>query len=231
MKCSQLKIKAMESKSKNDVIKYKKQHNIVVKLKKRCKKGFFDNFETNNISKPFWSTSKQYFSNKHAKGYVDILLIENNKLLLDNRKVMKLLFNNYFPSITKNLDLFEWPNESKFNIFDEIDIIINKFWSHPKIIKLKQKFPMKRKLAFKPFAEEFFKNIVNDLSWNEAAGGDIPLNLIKESIFILPYLAHCVNEDLVKSEFPDPLKLSNVVPVQKKEDFTDKTNYRPVSVS
>ena len=40
MKCSQLKIKAMKSKSKNDMIKYKKQHNLVVKLKKRCKKGF-----------------------------------------------------------------------------------------------------------------------------------------------------------------------------------------------
>ena len=41
MKCSQLKIKAMKSKSKNDVIEYKKQHNLVLKLKKRCKKGFF----------------------------------------------------------------------------------------------------------------------------------------------------------------------------------------------
>ena len=36
----------MKSKSKNDVIEYKKQHNLVLKLKKRCKKGFFDNLET-----------------------------------------------------------------------------------------------------------------------------------------------------------------------------------------
>ena len=49
---------------------------------------------------------------------------------------MKSLFNNYFQSITKNLDLFEWPDEPKFNIFDKIDIIINKSLSHPKIIKL-----------------------------------------------------------------------------------------------
>ena len=76
----------------------------------------------------------------------------------------------------------------------------------PKIIKLKQRFSIKIN-AFKPYTKKFFKNIINDLSWNEAAGGDIPLNLIKESTFILPYLAHCVNEDLVKSEFPDPLKL------------------------
>ena len=91
---------------------------------------------------------------------------------------MKLLFNNYFQSITKNLDLFKWPDELKFNIFDENDIIINKFWSQPKIIKLKQKFSIK-KIEFKPFTEELFKSIVNDLSWNEAAGGNKPLNLIK----------------------------------------------------
>ena len=98
----------------------------------------------------------------------------------------------------------------------------------PKIIKLKQRFSIKIN-AFKPYTKKFFKNIINDLSWNEAAGGDIPLNLIKRSTFILPHFAHCVNEDLMKSEFPDPLKLSNIVPVQKKENPTDKTNYRPNS--
>ena len=71
---------------------------------------------------------------------------------------------------------------------------------------------------------EFFKNIVNDLSWNEAAGANIPFNLMKESTFILPYLSHCVGEDLVKSEFPDPLKLLHIVSIMKKEDPTDKTN-------
>ena len=34
----------------------------------------------------------------------------------------------------------------------------------------------------------------------------------------------------MKSEFPDPLKLSNIVPGWKKEDPTDKTNYSPNSV-
>ena len=57
----------MKSKAKNDVIEYKKQHNLVVKLKKRSKIKFFDNLETKINSKPFWSTSKPYFSNKHAK--------------------------------------------------------------------------------------------------------------------------------------------------------------------
>lgn len=69
MKRSQLKNKTMKSKSKNDVIEYKAQRNIVVKLNKRCKKDFFDNLQK-NISKPFWS----HFTNKHAKDDVDIHL-------------------------------------------------------------------------------------------------------------------------------------------------------------
>ena len=95
------------------------------------------------------------FSNKHAKGDVDILLIENNKILLDNCKVAKS-FNI--------LDLFEWPDEPKFNILDEMDIIINNFRSHLSIVKLKQKFSFERNFAFKTATEEFIKNIVNDLS-------------------------------------------------------------------
>ena len=90
MKCSQLTIKAMKSKSKNDIIKYKKQRNVVLKLKKCCKKGFFNNLERKNNSKPFWSTSTQYFSNKHAKGDADILLIEIKKVLLDNCKIVNV---------------------------------------------------------------------------------------------------------------------------------------------
>ena len=35
-------------------------------------------------------------------------------------------------------------------------------------------------------------------------------------LFILSCLVRCINEDLVKSEFPDPLKLSNIVPVYTK---------------
>ena len=72
---------------KNDLIQYKKRHNLILTLKKSCKKSFFDNLETKNNSKPLWSTSKPYFSNKHAKGDADILLFETNKILLDNGRI------------------------------------------------------------------------------------------------------------------------------------------------
>ena len=104
MKRSQLKNKA--NKSVDDLIKYKKQRNLVVKLNKNCKKEFFDNLETKNNSKSFWDKCKPYFSNKHSKGDSDILLIEKDELLLKNKKVADV-FNSYFQSITDPLGLFE----------------------------------------------------------------------------------------------------------------------------
>ena len=72
---------------------------------------------------------------------------------------MKLLFNKFFQSIIKILDLFEWPDKPKFSIFDEIDIIINKFWSNPKTIKLKQKFPNKKILRLNCIRKYSLKTI------------------------------------------------------------------------
>ena len=77
----------------------------------------FDNGESHSISKnrprkenskTLWSSCKPYLTNKHPKGDSDILLIENNNILLGNCIVANI-FNNYFQSIAKDLDLFEGP--------------------------------------------------------------------------------------------------------------------------
>ena len=93
-------------------------------------------------------------------------------------------------------------------------------------MKLKQKFFLKRKFAYKPVTEEFVKSIVNNLRIkqtckNKAAVGDIPLLLIKGITFILPYCARCVSEALVKCEFSDSFKLSRIALAQKEEDPTE----------
>ena len=87
LKRSQLKSKGNKTNSVDDLIKYKKQRNLVVKLNKNCKKEFFDNLGTKNNSKSFLDKCKPFFSNKHFKGDSDILLIENDELLIKNKKV------------------------------------------------------------------------------------------------------------------------------------------------
>ena len=43
-------------------------------------------------------------------------------------------------------------------------------------------------------------------------------------------MTECVNYTLKNGKFPDSLKNANITPVYKKDDPTDKVNYRPVSV-
>ena len=87
MKRSKLRNKANKTKSVDDLLKNKKQCNLVVKLNKNCKKEFFDNLEIKNNSKLFWDKCKPYFCSKHSKDDSDILLTENDELLLKNKKV------------------------------------------------------------------------------------------------------------------------------------------------
>ena len=59
---------------------------------------------------------------------------------------------------------------------------------------------------------------------------EIPIKILKESTFCFPELTNCINESLTNNKFPDTLKLSDITPIYKKLDPSDKANYRPVSI-
>ena len=44
-----------------------------------------------------------------------------------------------------------------------------------------------------------------------------------------PYLTDCFNNSINNCSFPDEMKWANITPVHKKDDTTDKENYRPIS--
>ena len=161
MKRSQLKHEANKTKSVDDLIRYKKQRNFVVKLNKNCKKDFFDNLDTKNNSQSFWDKCKPHFSNKHSKGDSDILLIEKGELLLKNKKVAGV-FNSRFQSITNSLDLLEYLLGPTDQIYDSIDRIIDSSQFHPSIKNTKQNYKFTSKFSFKPVSEEFVNNIINN---------------------------------------------------------------------
>ena len=72
--------------------------------------------------------------------------------------------------------------------------------------------------------------IIRDLPTNKVAGGEIPVNVLKKSNFSVDELTICVNYALINGKFSVTLKNANVTPVHKKDDPTDKTNFRPISV-
>ena len=68
MKCPKLKNKANSTRQKDDIMKYKRQQNLVAELIRNSKLRYFDITEISKNPKTFWNECKPYFSNKHAHG-------------------------------------------------------------------------------------------------------------------------------------------------------------------
>lgn len=76
------------------------------------------------------------------------------------------------------------------------------------------------------------KNILNNLNNNSAPGVDGYTALFFKQIgdnVILP-IVHIINCSITNSTVPDELKVARIVPIHKKGDKTDFTNYRPISI-
>ena len=80
MKRSAFKRKASRTKQQEDITKYKKQRNLVVKLNRETKLHYSNNVETSKNLKPFWDKRRPYFSNKHLHGDFKIILFKKELL-------------------------------------------------------------------------------------------------------------------------------------------------------
>ena len=67
-------------------------------------------------------------------------------------------------------------------------------------------------------------------STNKASGVEIPLQILRHASFSFEELKKYVNHAILKVTFPDSLEQGDITPVHKKEEPTDKSNFRPVSV-
>ena len=221
MKRSRLKNKATKTRKAVNISNYKKQRSLVVKINNKCKREYFDKFNVKTTTKLFWKTCKPYFSNKHSHGSSKITLIENDRIISKNNKIAKT-FNTYFESVTDSLNLFEWIGES-VNSNDKIEQILFKFFKHPSILKIKQKVKISRRFSFQFVSEDTVKNVVKNLFSDKATAGEIPVDILKNSEFCFSELTKCINTAFNDNKFPDTLKISDIVPVFKKLDPTDKT--------
>ena len=78
--------------------------------------------------------------------------------------------------------------------------------------KLRNGTMLRKIFSFRLATTEEIKAIIRDLPTNKAAGGEIPVNVLKM----------CVNYALINGKFPITLKNANVTPVHKKDDPTNK---------
>ena len=145
------------------------------------------------------------------------MLIEKDKILLKNKKIADIL-NSYFNSVIDSLDLFSWFSQTDNKNIDALQNILESFHNHPSLIKIKQLVNNQAKFSFQPISAHTVEKVIELLLLNKATVGEILIKILKGN----EYLISCVNEAILSSIFPDSLKLSNIEPVRKKKNPTDK---------
>ena len=155
-------------------------------------------------------------------------------MILKNKEIANT-FNDYFGSIFKNLNLEYWDEDSNshsvINHTNNVNDIIKKYIKYPSIKNIKKKYENINKFSFLPVTTNEAKKIIKDLKTNKSVGGEIPIQILKESEFTFECLKNCINHSIEETGiFPSSLKLGNITPIFKKDDPLDKSNYRPVSI-
>ena len=115
---------------------------------------------------------------------------------------------------------------------DPIDHILFNYKNHPSILKINDSVKLTETFTFSKVNETQIKTEILELNPKKSAGFvEIPSKIIKDSIKILTSpLTNLFNTSVIESVFPSDLKYANVTPLYKKDDNTNKENYRPISI-
>ena len=216
--------------------KYKKKKNFCVNVLKKAKKDHFANLDVNSVLdiRKIWQNVKPLFSNK-VKAKTSIKLIENDEMIDNEIKIAKI-FNKYFVNTVKNSGILIEKESATFteNNLSEVGIALKKYKNHPSInaIIKRMKSLSNFTFSFNFISPDDVVKEVNKLKIKKASQKtDILIKIVKENIDIIShFLYHNFNDSLSCSAFPTGMKYVDAAPIRKKDDKTDKANYRPTGI-
>ena len=227
---TRLKNIAAKTKLPEDMANYRKQRNLVVNLNRKSRSSFYHSITTQSQSKNFWKECKPLFSNKINTMAERILLVENERIVSDDRDVATT-FNEYFNRITETLDIPAWGSTFVPKTDDPVRNAIAKYSNHPSICKIKGDFPCDEGFELQQVTLEEVSKEILSLESSKKVSGNIPVKILKLGVAqTAPILTKCFNSSIAECIFPDELKLADIIPIHKKDSTSDKKNYRPISL-
>ena len=206
-------------------------------LKPFCKNPnkCFSNLEPKLITdnKKFWKSVKPLFSDKITVKEI-INLTENGEILTSDTDIADT-FNDYFSSVAQNLNIQRENSMLNTDLCLNLGLeVVEKYKHHQNILsinkKMREKGPPKFSFHFVTLKEILKeKALLSDKKASQAL--DIPVKIIKENRdLIASFILHNIDNPLSCSEYPTSLKYVGNTPNFKKDDKTNKTNYRHKSI-
>ena len=196
-------------------------------MNRKAKKSFYSDNDPKQSPKGFWDTFKPLFSNKVNVSGERIQLVENERIISSDMDIAET-FNEHYNTVTDRLDVPRWNNDENTS---DINSAIDKYSNHPSILKILQKRGDVEKFEFLPVSNSDTLKVIKCLNESKSVSGSIPTKIIKLAKYVCaPTLTSCFNHSLKSEQFPDSLKLADIIPVHKKNSKHDKDNYRPVSL-
>ena len=213
---------------------YKRQRNYCTGLCRKEKKIFYDKIDISQITdnKKFWNTVKPFFSEKHF-GKKKIVLVEGENIISNDEEVAETM-NDFFTNIVENLHINKHKSEHclEDDSHNHIADIILIYKDHPSVRKIKETINIEEGFHFTPVNEDQIADKIKGLNKKKASTfKGIPSKLLAENYDIIScFITKLYNDSNSNLEFPDKLKLADITPTYKKDDATNKENYRPVSI-
>ena len=136
------------------------------------------------------------------------------------------IFNVYYASNAM------YPNDD--DGLNNLDILsaLEKHSNHPSITLIKETVTIDTRFNFKFLTPDIFHKYLVNIPTNKATGSDgIEAKFLRMSAgCVSNHFCDLFNLCILKSQFPDSLKLADISPVFKKDDNLNKKNYRPINV-
>ena len=141
---------------------------------------------------------------------------------------------SFFSKAVEKLNIEGYSTVKNLNSIAEDPILnaIMKFKNHPSIIKIKENIEVTDKFSFPETNDEDMVVKIKRLNNNKPTTfNNIPAKLLKQpNDMCSPFLTKIYNETKGNGNFPNALKMADVISAYKKGETTNKDNYRPVSV-
>ena len=189
----------------------RKFRNCLNSVIRQAKKNYFTNsfkYHQSNIKKS-WHLIKQLLAQKSKSSTIKNLVVGDCEITTDSEIAEQ--FSNYFAGIGEILDS-ELPHTDQSALHTVTNNSISSAYLHP-------------------VTASEVNCIMLSLKKTTAKINEIPIWLLKRLSAVLSEpLAKLINSSISSGIFPECLKVATIVPIFKKGEVTNMSNYRPIAL-